>query len=852
LDCSETSGWNSYESEGIAYYGFEPIGTEENPFTGYFDGNNKTISNLYINRYGVNYIGLFGYVEPGENEGTGKIENLNLTNVDISGERYIGALVGYLGGTADNHGLIKNSHSSGEVEAFTLGAGGLIGLTGAYGDIEDSNSSVSASSWFKAGGLVGVAQGSIDNCYATGEVNITGYGAGGLVGYLKGGTIRESYATGDVGGGAAGEALDQTSSYAGGLVGLANLGKIYESYATGDVVGSSIRVGGLVGGTNSTIENSYALGDVEGTDRVGGLVGGSTGEIINSYSVGKVTVNGALILNEGDELIANDGGGGGGGYFGGEGGESDGIPGAGGSGFASSSVSNAILTTGNNGDGSERALPPNIDDENYITGVGLGGNYSLNSGNGLVYLNYGSGNITFSYTGESQTFTVPEGVTSINVKVWGAGGGGANYSDEYQGGSGGFAGGTITVNPRDILIIIVGGGGGRGISNTVGGVGGYGGGGYGTRGDAAGAGGGGLSGIFTDENGTDFESLTQGNAIIIAGGGGGGTGYSGPGGAGGGEEGNNGGDDESCGGTQDAGGSCLTSGSDGIALHGGNGDSNGIKGNAVSVFDYAGGLIGYNTGTTTSSYWNTETSEQAESNGGIGKTTAELKNQSTFVGWNFTDIWEMFSGEYPKLLAISADDPDDEDEIVYYTLTYTAGTGGTLTGSTTQSVVSGEDGTAVTAVPNSGYRFVRWSDNSTTNPRTDSNVNESFSISAIFERRSSGGSSIGSVAKPIISTTTPTTNLALSNCQLVDLLLNINVITQDKASPARNVLGCNSDMNTDIINGTTTKYYFPRNLKLGMIGDDVKELQKFLNMQVFLWSKPARVRLVKKQQNMDL
>ena len=54
-----------------------------------------------------------------------------------------------------------------------------------------------------------------------------------------------------------------------------------------------------------------------------------------------------------------------------------------------------------------------------------------------------------------------------------------------------------------------------------------------------------------------------------------------------------------------------------------------------------------------------------------------------------------------------------------FTLTYTAGTGGTLTGIASQTVDYGEDGTPVTAVPNTGYHFVKWSDDSTANPRTD-------------------------------------------------------------------------------------------------------------------------------------
>jgi len=54
-----------------------------------------------------------------------------------------------------------------------------------------------------------------------------------------------------------------------------------------------------------------------------------------------------------------------------------------------------------------------------------------------------------------------------------------------------------------------------------------------------------------------------------------------------------------------------------------------------------GGLIGYNTGAVSNSYWDIETSGQNSSAGGTGKTTAEMKQQATFVGWNFVNIWAI-------------------------------------------------------------------------------------------------------------------------------------------------------------------------------------------------------------------
>ena len=67
-----------------------------------------------------------------------------------------------------------------------------------------------------------------------------------------------------------------------------------------------------------------------------------------------------------------------------------------------------------------------------------------------------------------------------------------------------------------------------------------------------------------------------------------------------------------------------------------------------------------------------------------------------------------------------------------FTLSYTTGEGGTLTGETTQVVAFGTDGTPVTAVPNTGYHFVKWSDELTANPRTDLDVTSNLSVTAVF------------------------------------------------------------------------------------------------------------------------
>ena len=65
-------------------------------------------------------------------------------------------------------------------------------------------------------------------------------------------------------------------------------------------------------------------------------------------------------------------------------------------------------------------------------------------------------------------------------------------------------------------------------------------------------------------------------------------------------------------------------------------------------------------------------------------------------------------------------------------LSYNAGPNGTLSGTTSQTIANGANGTAVTAIPNPGYNFVNWSDGSTANPRTDTNVTSSATLTASF------------------------------------------------------------------------------------------------------------------------
>jgi hypothetical protein len=73
---------------------------------------------------------------------------------------------------------------------------------------------------------------------------------------------------------------------------------------------------------------------------------------------------------------------------------------------------------------------------------------------------------TFDYTGNAQSWTVPEGVTQATFDVYGAQGGSEPLVN-ILGGGGGMAHATIAVTPGDKLQVNVGGGG------SAGGAGGF-------------------------------------------------------------------------------------------------------------------------------------------------------------------------------------------------------------------------------------------------------------------------------------------------------------------------------------------------------------------------------------------
>jgi len=179
IDASASATENP-DGEG-GFYGFEPIGTFANKFTGTYDGGRYTISNLYINRTSTDYVGLFGYVDTDAG-----ITNLGVTNCDITGDDEVGGIIGY------NFGTISNCYVTGAVSGGINGIfiGGFVGKND--GGISNCYSTSSVSGYLHIGGFVGYNHEAIFNCYSTGAV--TGdYCVGGFVGYNFGDLTSDDY-----------------------------------------------------------------------------------------------------------------------------------------------------------------------------------------------------------------------------------------------------------------------------------------------------------------------------------------------------------------------------------------------------------------------------------------------------------------------------------------------------------------------------------------------------------------------------------------------------------------------------------------------------------------------------------
>ena len=180
-----TEGWNSGA-------GFEPIGSETNPFTGVFDGQGHVIRNLTIRRPDENYVGLFAKLGIGST-----VQNLGLENVFILGLNRVGGLAGYIQ-SANN---LVNVYVTGQVRGMFF-VGAIVGQSW-YGRLTGCYAACVVKGVQMGAGLVGWSTSSqITRCYAASDVAVLNYG-GGLMGFSMSDTVAQCYSTGPVTGTAA-------------------------------------------------------------------------------------------------------------------------------------------------------------------------------------------------------------------------------------------------------------------------------------------------------------------------------------------------------------------------------------------------------------------------------------------------------------------------------------------------------------------------------------------------------------------------------------------------------------------------------------------------------------------------
>lgn len=251
------------------------------------DGKGYVIANYHYAAPPLqDFVGLFTRLGGGYN-----ISNLGLVNVDVSGNSYVGGLLGYVWAGETNK--LDRIFVTGDVHGEGNYVGGIAGQSNIQ--MLNSYSTATVSGKIFVGGLAGEHWGTMFNTYATGDITAAGIvgdhrcHVGGLAGSLRGNgqTLVGPYSTGIVTCSATG------NNYNGGLFGAGDNFSLKDCYTTGDVVGTS-QTGGLVGAYSSgTIDNCHTTGKVTGEAYVGGLIGVmSTGTVKNSHSTGLVTCSG--------------------------------------------------------------------------------------------------------------------------------------------------------------------------------------------------------------------------------------------------------------------------------------------------------------------------------------------------------------------------------------------------------------------------------------------------------------------------------------------------------------------------------------------------------------------------------
>ncbi len=284
---------------------FEPIGSEENPFVGVFDGNGKTISGLQIAETDkAGFFAQIGYPEDDYEDDDedvyqqGFVRNLNLVLVDgdaenpsIAGSAFAGAVAGR------NYGRIEAVEVSGgsiQGSAEESRAGGIVGENSGYiKDVTISSNITASEADAVLGGIAGRNSGWIDTATVSSE--ITGSGADAVLGGVAGensGRINAATVNGDITGSEAnvilgGLAGENTGSVDGGTL---------DRGSTLTASGESVFLGGIAGKNGGYINDSTVRGDTiisSGTNAVlGGFAGENTGYINSGRGSTGITASG--------------------------------------------------------------------------------------------------------------------------------------------------------------------------------------------------------------------------------------------------------------------------------------------------------------------------------------------------------------------------------------------------------------------------------------------------------------------------------------------------------------------------------------------------------------------------------
>ena len=159
-----------------------------------------------------------------------------------------------------------------------------------------------------------------------------------------------------------------------------------------------------------------------------------------------------------------------------------------------------------------------------------------------------------------------------------------------------------------------------------------------------------------------------------------------------------------------------------------NTDSCGTSNFGVSQIDGNGVLTGYAWGE------NIGWINFAPAGGGVSITT-KIDGTNTFSGyaWGENIGWISFNCSNTNSCGTSNYGVSTAWTYPSFTFSYATTTGGYITGSSTQVIRRGTDGTTVTANADDSYHFVKWSDNITTQSRTDTNAANNISVTANFE-----------------------------------------------------------------------------------------------------------------------